>query len=131
MKNQGFTLIELMIVVTIMGIIAAVGYPSYTNYVLRTHRAEAMNELTRLANLQEQFFADNRSYADKLTTLGLATDKLTTDSGRFEISVTASAARSFTLTATAVGVQANDVCKTFTINQLGQKTASQANCWGN
>ena len=131
MKQRGVTLIELMIVVAVMGILAAITYPSYTQYVLRTHRSEAMNELTRLANLQEQFFADNRSYAPNLTTLGLSSDTLTTQSGRFQIAVSASAARSFTLTATAVGVQAGDACKTFSINQLGQRVATKPDCWGN
>lgn len=131
MKQRGITLIELMVVVAIIGILGAIAYPSYINHVLRTHRADAMNELTRIANLQEQFYADNRSYASNLTTLGLASNTLKTGSGRFEISVTASTARSFTLTATAIGVQAKDDCKSFTINQLGQKGATATSCWSN
>lgn len=131
MKQSGMTLIELMIVVAIMGILASIAYPSYSDYVLRTHRAEAMNELTRLANLQEQFFADNRSYAANLTTLGLASNTFTTESGRFQIAVSANTARTFTLTATAVGVQVKDSCSTFTINQSGQRGATNTDCWGN
>ena len=69
-RQHGFTLIELMIVVAIVTILAAVGYPSYTDYVMRSHRQAAKNAAFQIADRQEQFFLDNRSYALDLTQLG-------------------------------------------------------------
>lgn len=129
MKQRGITLIELMVVVAIIGILAAIAYPSYTQYVQRSNRSEAMNELVRVANLQEQFFADNRRYAVDLTELGFQAPTSLTENALYQIEVTAAAARTFTLTATGQGVQANDACVTMSIDQAGAKTASAQNCW--
>ncbi|MGP9801925.1 type IV pilin protein [Rheinheimera sp. NSM] len=129
MKQRGITLIELMIVVAIIGIIAAIAYPSYTQYVQRSNRSEAMNELVRLANMQEQFFADNRRYAVDLTELGFPDVTTLTENGLYQVQVTAAAARNFTLTATGLGVQATDACVTMNIDQTGARTASAQNCW--
>ena len=57
MKQRGITLIELMIVIAILGILVSIAYPSYTQYVQRSNRSEGMNELVRIANMQEQFFS--------------------------------------------------------------------------
>ena len=70
MKN-GFTLIELMIVVAIISILAAIAYPSYQEYVIRTHRADAQAELMRLAGELQKYKMVHHSYADvKLETIG-------------------------------------------------------------
>lgn len=128
-KQRGITLIELMVVVAIIGILAAIAYPSYTQYVQRSNRSEAMNELVRIANLQEQFFADNRRYAVDLTELGFPAATSLTENALYQIQVSAAAARTFTLTATGQGVQATDACVTMSIDQAGAKTASAQNCW--
>lgn len=73
-RQSGFTLIELMIVVAIITILAAVGYPSYTEYVMRSHRQAAKNAIFQIADRQEQFFLDNRSYAPRLSALGYQAD---------------------------------------------------------
>jgi type IV pilus assembly protein PilE len=73
-RQSGFTLVELMIVVAIITILAAVGYPSYTQYVMRSHRQAAKNAAFQIADRQEQFFLDNRAYAPNLSTLGYAAD---------------------------------------------------------
>ncbi len=128
-KSFGFTLIELMIVVAIIGVLASVAYPSYRDFVTRSNRAEASRELARLANLQEQFFVDSRAYTVNISVLGIGTSAtFTTPSGNYVISSVVNN-NAFTLTATAQGTQAIDdaACKTITITDTGRRLP--AICW--
>ena len=120
-----------MITVAIIGILAGVAYPSYIDFVTRSNRAEAQRELMRLANLQEQVFVDTRSYAADMTGLGFANAAYTTETGNYEITVSAQTATTFTLTATAKSSQAtNDsACSTITINDAGQQAGASSHCW--
>lgn len=68
--HQGFTLIELMITVAIVGILAAIAYPSYTAQVQKSRRADAQVALQEIAQRQEAYFLRNRSYAKDVTQLG-------------------------------------------------------------
>ncbi len=126
---KGFTLIELMIVVAIVGILAAVVYPSYSEFVIRSNRAEAPQELVRIANLQEQLFVDSRAYTNDISKLGLGTTAtMTTESGNYVISSVV-AGGTFTLTATAQGAQAKGdaACKEITLTDTGAK--APISCW--
>ncbi|NQY62387.1 MAG: type IV pilin protein [Alteromonadaceae bacterium] len=128
--QQGMTLIELLIVVAIMGILAAVAYPSYTDHVVRSNRAEAQRELTRLANLQEQYFIDHRAYTTDMKKLGMPADPYITGSNNYSIDALVVGAK-FSLVATAKNVQAtkDSDCATLTIDETGKKTATSATCW--
>ncbi|WP_019029376.1 type IV pilin protein [Colwellia piezophila] len=127
-KSYGFTLVELLITVAIIGILAGVAYPSYTDFVLRSNRSEAQRELIRFANLQEQVFVDSRSYATDMKGLGSSSVKIYTASTNYRIMVDAQTTTSFTLKAVAKNNQVNDTgCKKLEINELGVKTPSA--CW--
>jgi type IV pilus assembly protein PilE len=126
---KGFTLIEVMIVVAIIAILAAVVYPSYTDFVVRSNRAEAPQQLVRLANLQEQLFVDSRFYTNDLSKLGVSnTTTLETESKNYIISSVVNGS-TFTLKATAQGVQAtrDAACKEITLTETGAK--APALCW--
>jgi len=91
-STGGFSLIELMIVIAIIGIIAAIGYPSYTNYLVRSARAEASAMLLEVMEKQEQRYRTTLNYTTDLTELGYA-DPLITESGRHTITAAACTGR--------------------------------------
>ncbi len=127
MKSFGFTLIELMITVAVIGILAAVAYPSYVDYVKRSNRAEAQRELMRIANLQEQYFIDHRTYTADLTKLNLA-NPYVTESTNYSISATGDAS-GFKLTANAQNYQSSDTgCTKISITHTGAKPDGET-CW--
>jgi type IV pilus assembly protein PilE len=132
-RMRGMSLIELMVVVAIVALLATIAVPSYRQFLLRSHRAEAKSALLNLAAAQEKFYLQNNTYTTDLTTappagLGLTP---TTVNGHFTVAIAAGAnAAGFTATATAAGGQAQDThCATFTINQAGARTATSVDCW--
>jgi type IV pilus assembly protein PilE len=132
--QQGVTLIELMIVVIIVGILAAIAYPSYIKYVTKSNRSAAESFLLTVANKQEQYMLDARQYANDpgaLTTLNLTTPSEV--SSHYTISVSADNSAtppSYTITATPTGTQlTNDTdCPSLTLDQSGAKTPTSG-CW--
>ena len=118
-KQGGFTLIELMITVAIVGILAAVAYPSYTSYIKKGVRRAAQAQMLDIANREQQFLLSNRVYAT-IATLGYT---LPTElSGKYTplVTVGAGTVPSFTVTFTATGSQADD--GNLTINSEGVKS---------
>lgn len=133
----GFSLIELLIVVSIVGVLLAVALPAYQQSVLAGGRAEAQSLLMEVASDQERFYSINNSYsanAVPMTDPPQATR--TSESGRYDVSVAACAggaiSNCFVATATPQGSQADDSCTTLTIDSTGQRGAtgdSVENCW--
>lgn len=157
-RERGFSLIELMVVVAIIGIIAAFAIPSYMDSVNRSQRSEATSALVELVAEQERFFTLNGSYADGFDDLAAkysndadaSASVFQTDTGLYQITLGGQAGCAqtigtitryscFTFTATAVsgGAQVDDGdCASFTINQLGRKRAKNSasvynddECW--
>lgn len=130
---NGFTLIEVMIVCAIIGILSAIAYPSYSEFVVSSNRAEALQELVRLANLQEQLFVDSRTYTNDISQLGVGAEvTYTTESGNYVISsVVPVNGNSFILTATAQGNQAagDSDCLAITLTDTGAKAPTPNICW--
>jgi len=128
--NRGFTLLELMITIAVIGIISSIAYPSYIDNISRANRSEAQRELLRLASLQEQYFIDHREYTADMTKLGAAADPYITDSGLYSIDTTV-VGITYTLVATAKGRQitADSSCLTLSVTDTGKKTATSTGCW--
>ena len=122
--KAGFTLIELMITVAIIGILAAIAYPSYTAQVTNTRRSDGQSALMSLIQAQERYFTENLSYVTDLTLLSL-TDPLVSDEQFYTVAASVCAspndniANCVLLTATPQGTQAGN--GNLTLNSLGSK----------
>lgn len=132
-SHRGFTLIELMIAVAIVAILAAVAYPSYTKYIVRSKRAAAEGYLLEVSALQQRYLLDARAYADGLSTLNSTPPTTVTSSYNFDFPV--ATATTFTVRATPKASQAtNDTeCGTLAITQDGTQSATGSggvtSCW--
>ncbi|QIR15196.1 type IV pilin protein [Shewanella aestuarii] len=126
--RQGFTLIEVMITVVIVGILASIAYPNYTQYVARGARADALAGLMNVSNLQEQYYLDHRAYTDDMTKLGLSADPWLVENKHYKIDSAINGA-SFVLTATAESIQAgrDPDCKKIELSSTGAKSPEE--CW--
>lgn len=140
-RFSGFTLIELMIVVAVIGILAGIAYPAYSDYVLRAKRADGKAGLLNLQLAQEKYRANCPQYADGIhaSTLTCASggthnlvSSTSSPNGKYTLAITAGSATSYTLTATPTFTDAK--CNVLGINQAGTKTKTGtdtvANCWG-
>ncbi len=131
-KTSGFTLMELMVTVAIVGILAAVALPSYRSSVLRSARSEGKSALLEAATRQEQYYLDNKTYTTDMTALGLSASPYITEGGSYSVSAAATTniAIDYTLTAAPIGGQANDTdCGSLTLNSNGVKGAASSDCW--
>ena len=137
--ESGFSLMELMVVVAIVGILAAIAYPSYTNSVMRTKRGTAQACLMEYAQFMERFYTTNLRYdqdsagnAVSLPALSCANDLSNDYSFALASGTTAT---TYLVQATPKGGQANrdKLCGTLGLNQTGQQsetgTGSVADCW--
>lgn len=126
---KGFTLIELMIVVTIVGIVSVIAIPQYSQYVIRGNRAAAQAFMMDISSREKQYLLDARTYAADLATLTMTAPADVTRNYTLTISAPAGPPPSFTITATPVvgSKQAND--GVLTLNDAGAKTWGAATSW--
>jgi len=128
-KNRGFTLIEIVIVLAILAILAAIAFPSYQNHLRKARRADAQSAMTDIANREQQYLLDARSYATGGTALASLNVVLPSDvTTYYTVSIAPGASTpSYVITATPQGPQVPD--GNLTLDSDGNKTLNGASGW--
>ena len=138
-RPTGFSLIELLVAVAILAIIMAIAVPSYQQYIIKSHRIDAVQSLTDLSNRLERYYTENNTYASATIGAAAATDVLPaagSSGGYYDLSIVSAGttAHAYTIQATAKGAQSSDtVCSNFTLTDTGilgvSGSGSVIDCW--
>ncbi|GAB4193347.1 MAG: hypothetical protein Tsb002_23780 [Wenzhouxiangellaceae bacterium] len=126
-KQRGFSLIELLITIAILALLVAIAVPSYRNHAIRGNRTEAIDELLRVAQFEQQTFTRTNQFAAP------AVNPYDTQNGRYRINtVIGAGGQTYDITATPLNGQNEDACGTLGIDEVGRKTSTGGNaadCW--
>lgn len=134
--QRGFTLIEVMVVVAIIGILAGIAYPSYIESVRRSARADAQSDIMQIAQTAERFFTQNNQY--QFDRAGVAfplpfNQSPRSGTARYNIDIAFPTPQTYVLRAVPAGSQVGDVCGTLQVNQLSVTTPNLGTdgrpCW--
>ena len=144
-RIRGFTLIELMMVIAIIGILAAIAFPGYQQYVTRTKRGAAKSVIVQVMDRQAQYYVDNKGFATDLADLGWGASTFAIERGGKEVATTSgdrtyviqlaegASATAFTVEAVPQLTQATKdaKCGTLSITHTGVKSVSgtSTDCW--
>ena len=145
-RLRGFTLIELMITVTIAAVLMSIAFPLYLHQIRESRRTDARSALLDLASREERYYSMQNAYTSSATALGYTGWGIPIGSGYYQLgqpsninAATATTPATFTLTATPVAGKGQDQdtdCQSFTVTQTGQETStnsasgdSSAICW--
>lgn len=124
--NKGFTLTELLIVVAIIGLLGAVGYPTYLNAVKKSQRADGIDSLLSLSASMEEFYMVNDSYST--ATIGTTIGSATSSDGLYTVSITQKDDFYYKIKATPVSADAD--CGALYLDSTGKKTSDTGtDCW--
>lgn len=135
-RQQGITLMELLVVMTVVAILSAIAYPNYRQYVMRANRASAKTALLSAAQNLERCFTRTNTYVGCVSPTGVPTVPFNTNDGNYNIAHASGSpsATAYSLVATPLGGQLKDTkCANFTLNQTGAQGVSGSQsaplCW--
>jgi len=127
-RARGFSLTELLIVVAIVGILAAIGLPMYRDYSLASKRSDAQQALLRMSQLQERYFTERNVFAATTTALGYGADPAPSNEGLWNLSVVApDPTAGYTLQAVPRAPHADAECAAITLDSAGIRAPTE--CW--
>jgi type IV pilus assembly protein PilE len=139
-RSSGFTLTELMIVVAIIGILASIAIPAYSEYVIKGKRSDAKAELLKAQIAQEKYRASHTTYGTLIEIGNSTTSTYTSPGGYYTIAILGTpTASAYTITATPLSPFADSTCGTFAVDKNGKSTTTTGaqttapkvtECWG-